>query len=248
LGNHTRYNIRRSLRLFDRNFGQRSIEWAKTPEQAKGILRELIHLHQKRWESVGNPGALKSDRVRRYHEDLIDTLSLWPQGSLIVFRLKQGETTIGCLFNLVDGDGRVMAKISGLPQFEDSKLKPGLVTHAICMEECRRRGLFLEGEKSSRQGGLAEEACRNRRLLSYDFLAGEALYKEQLSNMESSLTWATVRRGPCMWLFDKAQPPFQLTRKFMRGKVKASKPLRKVAVHAKVWLRKRGWYIKYTEN
>src|SRR5262249_3925928 len=96
LGKNTRYNIRRSMRLFDNNFGQRRIEWAVTPEQAKVLLRELIHLHQKRWEAVGEPGALQSDRVRRYHEDLIDALSLWPQGSVIVFRVKQGETTIGC--------------------------------------------------------------------------------------------------------------------------------------------------------
>ena len=161
-GNYTRYNIRRSLRLFDINFGQRRIEWTETPEQATDILRELIHLHQMRWERVGLPGAFISDRVRRYHEDLIDALSLWPQGSLIVFRLKQGETTIGCLFIFVEGR-HVMSYKSGLSLFDDNRLKSGLVTHALCMEECKRRGL-LEEEKLG-QGGFPEE-CRKRGLLN----------------------------------------------------------------------------------
>ena len=226
LGNNTRYNIRRSLRLFDRNFGQRSIEWAETPEQARDILRELIHLHQKRWERDGVPGAFQSDRVRRYHEDLIDALSLWPQGSLIVFRVKQGEATIGCLFSFVEG-GHVMSYKSGFPLFEDNRLKPGLVTHAVCMEECKRRGL-LEEEKY-RQCGFPEEECRKRSLLKYDFLAGEALYKEQLSNTESTLIWATAQRGPRMWLIDKARSPFQFTRELIKG-VKTGELPRKATV------------------
>src|SRR5258708_3487652 len=196
LGKNTRANIRRSLRLFDSHFGQRSIEWAEAPEQARDILRELIHLHEKRWKRVGKSGAFQTDRVRRYHEDLLDALSLWPQGSLIVFRLKQGETTIGCLFNFVE-DGRVIFYKSGLPLFEDNRLKPGLVTHALCIEECKRRG-------------LSEEESRERRLLKYDFLAGEELYKKQLSNTGSVSTWATAQRGPQMWLIDKARQSVKL--------------------------------------
>ena len=209
LGKSSRSTIRRSLRLFDSNFGQRRIEWAETPEQARDILRELIDLHQKRWKHVGKSGAFQTDRVRRYHEDLLDALSLWPQGSLIVFRVKQGETTIGCLFHFVE-NGHVMFYKCGHPLFEDNRLKPGLVTHALCMEECKRRG-FLE-EVKCRQYGLSEEESRKRRLLKYDFLAGEALYKEQLSNMESDLTWAIVRRGPQMWLIDKTRQFVKLLR------------------------------------
>ncbi len=235
LGNNTRYNIRRSLRLFDSNFGQRRIEWAETPEQARDILRELIHLHQKRWERVGEPGAFQSDRVRRYHEDLIDALSLWPQGSLIVFRLKQGETTIGCLFDFVE-NGHVMSFKSGFPLFDDNRLKPGLVAHVVSMAECKRRGL-LEEEKY-RQCGLSEEECRKRSLLKYDFLAGEARYKEQLSNTESTLIWATAQRGPRMWVIDKARPPFKFTRELIRS-VKTGELRRKATVYAKGRQRKR---------
>jgi Acetyltransferase (GNAT) domain len=203
LGQNTRQNIRRSLRLFEKNFGPRCIEWAETPEQAKDILQELIPLHQKRWERVGQPGGFPTERIKRYYEALIDTVSLWPQGHLIVFRLKQGETTIGCLLHFVDEGGHVMYRKSGFPFFEDNRLKPGLITHVVCMEECKRRGL-LEEEKC-RQRGLSEEECRKCRLLKYDFLAGEAVYKEQLSNTESDLIWALALRGPLIRVIDKAR-------------------------------------------
>jgi CelD/BcsL family acetyltransferase involved in cellulose biosynthesis len=213
LGSNTRYNIRRSIRLFDSNFGQQKTEWAETREQAKDILLELIELHQKRWQRVKTPGAFQTDRVKRYHEDLIDTLSLWPQGSLIVFRLKHGETTIGCLFNFIDEDGHVLLYKSGFPVFNDNRLKPGLVTHIVCMEECKRRSILEE--ENLKNIGIAEEECNKSRLLKYDFLAGENLYKEQLSNTASNLTWATAGRGLRPWLIDKARPLFQLARELI---------------------------------
>ena len=95
------------------------------------------------------------------------------------------------------------------------------------MEECKRRGL-LEEEKY-RQCGFPEEECRKRGLLKYDFLTGETLYKQQLSNTKSDLTWTTAPRGPVMWLIDKARSPFQFTRELIKG-VKTRELPRKATV------------------
>ncbi|HEY7358247.1 MAG TPA: GNAT family N-acetyltransferase, partial [Ktedonobacterales bacterium] len=78
LGKNTRYHIRRSMRAFESAYGPERIEWAETPEQARAILRELIQLHQRRWQQAGYPGAFPSERVKRFHEGLIDALLLWP--------------------------------------------------------------------------------------------------------------------------------------------------------------------------
>lgn len=194
LGKNTRYHIRRSIRFFERTFGPQRIEWAETPGQAKAILQELIHLHQQRWQRVGRTGSFHSERVRRYHESLIETLKLWPQGSVIVMRAAYGETTIGCLFHFVDEGGHVLFYKCGFGVFEDKKLTPGLVTHALCMAECQRRGL-----------------------VTYDFLEGEGRYKAELSNTEKSLIWATAQRGLRIWLIEKARPPFRMARALLRG-------------------------------
>ncbi|MBJ7600956.1 GNAT family N-acetyltransferase [Candidatus Nephthysia bennettiae] len=213
LGKNTRHSIRRSQRLFLDRFGPLRLEWAETTEQAELILSELITLHQDRWRRRGEAGAFPTERVKRYHQQLITALSLWPLGSLIVTRLAYGDTTVGCLYNFVE-NGRVMFYKGGIAQFGDNRLKPGLVTHALCMAECQRRSLVVETHPRSREPDAGDG---ERRLVRYDFLAGESRYKEQLSNSESVLIWVLGRRGAQMKMLEWLRRPFM----WGRGIVKA---------------------------
>lgn len=194
LGKNTRYHIRRSMRLFESALGPQRVEWAETPEQAKDMLRELIQLHQRRWQQAGHAGAFSSGRARRFHEGLIDSLGLWPQGAVSVVRVAYGETTIGCLFHLIDEGCHALYSKAGFAQFEEKKLQPGLVTLALCMAECQRRGLA-----------------------TYDFLVGEYRYKAELANMEKSLIWAAAQRGLRGWLYNKAHPLYRRAAAAIRG-------------------------------
>ncbi len=197
LGKNTRYHVRRSTRLFEEFYGQVTIEWAENAEQAKDILKELIDLHQRHWTRVKGKlgifktGAFNKPYLRSYYAGMIDTLKLWPQGSLIVCRVKAGETTLGCIFHYVE-NGHVMYTKGGIARFEDAKLKPGFITHVICMEECRQRGLI-------------EEQHGNPGLLKYDFLAGDEAYKDSLTNTQGHLVWATAERGFILWLMEKVR-------------------------------------------
>jgi len=190
LGKNTRYNLRRSMRLFEDTYGPLTIEWAETAEHAKDILKELIVLHQARWTQRRRSGSFDKPHLRAYYMDLIDTFKFWPQGSVIVCRVKAGETTLGCVFHYVE-NGHLMFTKSGVPQFEDAKLKPGFVTHLLCMEECKKRS-------------LAEEQHGKPGLLKYDFLAGDEAYKDSLTNSEGNLVSATAERGPLLWLVEMA--------------------------------------------
>lgn len=193
LGKNTRYNIRRSLRLFSELYGQESVEWAENAEQAKDILKELIELNRKRWARLNQLGSFDQPYIISYYTALIDELKLWPQGSVIVFRVKAGETTLGCIFHYVENEHLMFTK-SGIAQFEDAKLKPGLITHLACMEECKRRSL---AEIQRGKPGLSK----------YDFLSGEGSgqYKDSLSNKEGYLLSATAERGVLLWLMGKAR-------------------------------------------
>lgn len=147
-------------------------EWAETAEQAKDILAELIELHTSQWENTHMPSSFQSDRVKHYHKELID--AFFPE-SLIAFRVKFGEQIVGCLFGFVENK-HVLGYKGGINLSPDmKKFTPGLITHVLCMEECRKRGYD-----------------------EYDFLAGEAWYKTQLSNTENFLLWATAERGLMM--------------------------------------------------
>jgi CelD/BcsL family acetyltransferase involved in cellulose biosynthesis len=161
----TRRRIRRSLRAF----GEVETEWAETPDQGLAILDELVVLHQRRWQAAGKPGAFASERFRRFHSTLI--ARLLPKGAILAFRTRVGSGTLGCVYGFVER-GRVLFYQSGFAAFDDRKLKPGLVTHALCMQ-------------AAADGGYME----------YDFLPGRSRYKSELTSGEHEVVWAIARRS-----------------------------------------------------
>jgi CelD/BcsL family acetyltransferase involved in cellulose biosynthesis len=161
---NTQKKIRRSLR----GFGAIETEWADTVEQAMDILNELIALHQQRWEQTGEPGSFSSERFVAFHRELVPRLLAG--GGVLLFRARSAFGTIGCLYSFIE-HGRVLFYQSGLAAVDDNKLKPGLVTHALCMQRCMERGLT-----------------------EYNFLAGDSRYKQELSTMEQELVWASARQ------------------------------------------------------
>ena len=76
----------------------------------------------------------------------------------------------GCVYAFADA-GTVLFYQGGFAVLDDNKLRPGLVTHARCLQVCSDRGWDR-----------------------YDFLAGDARYKRELSTGERDLVWATVDR------------------------------------------------------
>ena len=160
-----RGRIRRGMR----GFGELECEWAETESQAGEIFEELVALHQAQWQAAGEGGAFGVVRVLGFHRELI--AALIPGARVMLFRVRAGARTVGCLYGLVDG-GRLLFYQSGIGAFEDAKLKPGLVTHALCMQACLERGLS-----------------------AYDFLAGDARYKRELATGEEQLAWGRLSRA-----------------------------------------------------
>lgn len=155
MGSGVRGRIRRS----NRGFGALSGEWATTIDHALDIFDELQVLHQRRWEREGRRGAFASTNFAGFHREFI-TRSMTDPLRVMLFRLRHGDVTIGCLYGFIE-NGTVLFYQSGFVDVEDNHLKPGLSTHAACMQQCFDRGLR-----------------------SYNFLAGEARYKRELANSE----------------------------------------------------------------
>ena len=163
-----RRNIRRSVRLL----GELQTEWAASPGEGLAILDELIELHQRRWQRSGRRGSFASARFTGFHRDLIPRLMAREEA--ILFRVRNDEGTVGCLYCFVD-EGSVLFYQSGFRHVTDNRIKPGLVTHALCMQACLERGY------------------RN-----YDFLMGEQRYKRELATTERTLVTATAYRYPIL--------------------------------------------------
>jgi CelD/BcsL family acetyltransferase involved in cellulose biosynthesis len=163
-----RKSVRQRVRRALRGLGDVSTEWAQGEEAALQVLDELVELHQRRWQAAGQPGAFAAARVRDFHRDLVRTLL--PRESAMLFRASCDAGTIGCLYGFLDR-GRLLFYQSGFGEFEDPRLKPGLVSHALCLQACLDRGID-----------------------EYDFLAGDSRYKRELANGERTLVWAVAAR------------------------------------------------------
>jgi len=169
LRSETRKKLRRSLR----GLGDVETEWAETPEHALEILADLVSLHEARWNRVGQPGVFASARFAGFHRTLVQRLA--PSGRVVLFRARAAGGTVGCEYGFVER-GRVLVYQSGVASHPDRQVRPGFVADALCMQACYERGLD-----------------------EYDFLAGDSMYKRQLSNSERELIWATWRRPALRW-------------------------------------------------
>ena len=171
----TRRKVRRSMEAL----GDLSTEWASTSDHALDILQELIELHQSRWRAAGKPGAFSDQRFIRFHSELIPRLL--PERRVILFRVRAGSGTVGCLYHFVERK-RALFYQSGFAVHEDRRITPGFVAFVLCMDECAKEGL-----------------------VEYDFLAGDDRYKRDLATTTRELVWATLRRPALRWrLLDAA--------------------------------------------
>ncbi|TIS40089.1 GNAT family N-acetyltransferase, partial [Mesorhizobium sp.] len=125
----------------------------------------LAELHQARW---GRRGAFANPSFRRFHEELI--AHGVPTGAVRISRTLAGDQTIGILYNFVH-DGRVYNYQSGFLYERDGRLKPGLISHVLAIEDSIGRG-----ERG------------------YDFLAGFSGHKSHLANAEHPMKWIAIGR------------------------------------------------------
>ena len=164
LTSNTRYQVRRSIRAFDGVDGH----WAETIDEAFDIFGELVQLHQRRWKGAGRAGVFASDRFLEFHRSLVSRL--FPKGAVCLYRARSPLGTIGCLYSFIERSN-VLSYQLGLARFDDNKMKPGFVTHALCMQEAYDRGLS-----------------------DYNFLADASPWKRELATTERQLVWAVASR------------------------------------------------------
>jgi CelD/BcsL family acetyltransferase involved in cellulose biosynthesis len=164
LGRNTRQAVSRAMRLFAQR-GPIEFRTAEVTSEALVAFDLLAELHQARW---GRKGAFANPSFRRFHEELIARGV--PTGAVRISRTLAGDQTIGVLYNFVH-DGRVLNYQSGFLYERDSRLKPGLVSHVLAIEDS-----IMRGERG------------------YDFLAGSAGHKSHLANAEHAMKWIAIGR------------------------------------------------------
>ncbi|WP_420970690.1 GNAT family N-acetyltransferase [Bradyrhizobium sp. B120] len=162
LGRSTRQAINRAARLYAER-GPIEFRIMETTSEALAAFDVLAGFHQSRW---GSKGSFVNPGFRPFHEELIARGV--PGGAIRISRTLVAGQTIGVLYNFVH-EGHVLNYQSGFLYEPDGRLKPGLVSHVLSIEDSISRG-----ERG------------------YDFLAGFSRHKCQLANAEHAMTWIVL--------------------------------------------------------
>jgi CelD/BcsL family acetyltransferase involved in cellulose biosynthesis len=164
LGRNTRQAVNRAIRLYVER-GPVEFRVMETTSEALTAFDLLEAFHEARW---GRRGAFANPGFRQFHEELIARGV--PMGAVRISRTLAGDQTIGVLYNFVHDD-RVLNYQSGFLYESDGRLKPGLISHVLSIEDS-----IVRGERG------------------YDFLAGSAGHKSHLANAEDAMKWIAIGR------------------------------------------------------
>jgi CelD/BcsL family acetyltransferase involved in cellulose biosynthesis len=171
ISHNTRYQIRRAVKLYERH-GPIAAAPARTPKEASSYLDELKQYHQSSWIRRGKAGSFANAHFEEFHRRLIEICL--EQEAVELVRVTAGTKPIGLVYNLIHR-GRVYAYQTGLCYEDDQRLKPGLVSHYVCLER------HLE-----------------RPVRAYDFMAGDSRYKSNLGIPGPDLVHHVFKRPTIM--------------------------------------------------
>lgn len=172
------YDMRHQIRRSAKAFNDLEVIWAENQFEADEIFTKLIILHTKSWQRRGRAGVFAKDSNISFHRNLIPKLLPKKRIGLVEVKSKR-LGTVGCLYFFIDDD-HIFGYQSGFAEFEQldfpevniKRIKPGYISHVLCMGECKKRGYRF-----------------------YNFGPGYHTYKKELSNTTLNETSIHVRNG-----------------------------------------------------
>lgn len=168
LSKNTRYQIRRSLRLYEESTGAVTLSFAGTVEQALQFFDAAAPLHLERWGAGLKQSGFANQKFVDFHRELIHRG--WAAGQIDLIRLQSGTRILGYLYNF-RFQNVVYFYLSGLVSEGDGKLKPGLCGHALSINHYMRQGMVY-----------------------YDFMGGDERYKSSLGQCKDELFQLSLQK------------------------------------------------------
>lgn len=160
LSKNTRYQVRKSAKLVQENFGELLVSKARSAQEQLDYFGLLSNLHIEKW---GNSefGSGFNNPIFRKH--LLTLILEYPNNAELI-AVFAGSTLIGVSLNLID-EHHVGFYCSGINyNIPNKKIKPGYIFHTQMIKHYKSLGKQ-----------------------QYDFLAGHAQYKQSLSTDVYSL-------------------------------------------------------------
>ncbi len=168
LGSTRRYNIRRSLKEYER-LAPLKMTVAESIDEAIYFLAELQRLHQAYWKGKDAASAFGNPFFEKFVRQLV--MTNFTKGLVQLIRVSVGESVLGYLLNFVYL-GHVYQYQSGFDYNICEKYNsPGYVCHLYAVEHNLQ--------------------CRHH---TYDYMAGDSDYKKAMGVLSTELSWHVVQR------------------------------------------------------
>jgi hypothetical protein len=157
LSKNTRSHIKRSIKLLNQQNPLRLV-LATDAAEKNTVLKNIADLHRIKWRSTVYGSGFDNPCFYNFHKGLIQDEHSAQNCRL--YTLYQDDIALGHVYLLTQGD-RWSFYLSALHFNDDNRIKVGLVIHSLVIEQAIKEGIKV-----------------------YDFLAGEAQYKNSLSNAQ----------------------------------------------------------------
>lgn len=180
LSSKTRYQVRRSLRLYEGQ-GEFGIRAATDLETANAYFDQLVRLNLQVWRRRKLKSAFESDFFVRFHKRLIEKNFL--KGEIQLLKIRSKEGVIGYLYAFVWG-GRVYGYQSAFKFSPSNQFKPGIVSHV--------KAVVLNAQLGHRE---------------YDFLAGPERYKKSLATHQREMVTVIFKKPSLTYWIEKKIMP-----------------------------------------
>jgi hypothetical protein len=155
LSKNTRSHVKRSIKLLNEQSPLRLV-FASNATEKNIILKNIVDLHRIKWRTTVYGSGFDNPCFYQFHQALIQDEQSSQHCRL--YTLYQDDIALGHVYILTQGD-RWSFYLSALNFNPDNRIKVGLVIHSLVIEQAIKEGVTI-----------------------YDFLAGEAQYKNSLSN------------------------------------------------------------------
>ncbi len=183
LSRNTRYQINRSQRLYQSQ-GVLTFKVLESTEEMLAAWSQLAALHIAKWGAKSGQSGFVNETFINFHKRLIvtsarqhnvgdgseDNIGKRVEACVEICCLSLDGHALGFLYNFIY-EGTVYFYLSGLSYDGDPKLKPGLLIHSLAIQH------YLDSGSTY-----------------YDFLGGEARYKQSLGTQNGDLKVLSFQR------------------------------------------------------
>lgn len=182
LSKNTRAQISRSKKLLQSQ-GQLTFEVFSDPEKLADLYPKIASIHIDKWQETNEGSGFANPIFAGFHQ----AVALNNTDELVqISVLSSNEVELGYLVNFVYKN-KVYFYLSALQQNPDNKIKIGLTLHAEAIQYYAEQGIE-----------------------SYDFLGGDARYKQSLSNQKYKLEIQRYFRNELLLMLEYQLKKFKM--------------------------------------